>query len=60
MSRTHDTSGEAFAGWFAGPKAENADEFSGTIQHILQDYYHWRRNYFAQDGAIIDSALKRK
>lgn len=55
-----DLPNEAFAGWFAGPKAENADDFEKTILHILQDYYHWRRNYFAEDGLVIDSALKRK
>ncbi len=50
---------EAFGGWFAGPKAENGKKFSQTIQHILEDYHHWRRNYFPEDGALIDSSLKR-
>lgn len=45
--------------WFAGPKAENGELFDATVQRILQDYYYWRRNYFPEDGFVIDSAARR-
>ncbi|MEX2217744.1 MAG: pyridoxal-dependent decarboxylase [Phycisphaerales bacterium] len=48
-----------FSGWFAGPKAENGDRFAHILQRIVQDYYSWRRNYFPEDGVVIDSAAKR-
>lgn len=46
--------------WFAGPKAENGEWFAATIQRIVQDYHSWRRNYFPEDGVVVDSALKRR
>lgn len=45
--------------WFLGPGTENADYFNGWIEHILQDYLHWRQNYFPTDTALIDSGQKR-
>lgn len=47
------------AAWFAGPKAENGDWFAGAIQRIVSDYYAWRRNYFPEDGVVVDSAVRR-
>lgn len=47
------------SGWFAGPKAENAPWFSQWISRILDDYYAWRRNYFPEDGVVVDSAQRR-
>jgi len=46
--------------WFIGPGSENADIFMGFIKHILQDYLHWRQNYFPTDPTIIDNQHKRE
>jgi len=40
--------------WFLGPKAEHASVWIATIDHILRDYIHWRRNYFPEDPIIVD------
>ncbi|MDR3692691.1 MAG: pyridoxal-dependent decarboxylase [Fimbriimonas sp.] len=45
--------------WFAGPKGENGDWFGACIGKILQDYYSWRRNYFPEDGLVIDAENRR-
>jgi glutamate/tyrosine decarboxylase-like PLP-dependent enzyme len=47
------------SGWFAGPKAENGEWFADTIRRILQDYHSWRRNYFPEDGVVVDSQHRR-
>jgi glutamate/tyrosine decarboxylase-like PLP-dependent enzyme len=46
--------------WFAGPKAENGEAFATVIHEIVEDYYHWRRNYFPEDGMIVDSHMRRE
>lgn len=45
--------------WFAGPKGENGDWFSGVVATILQDYFAWRRNYFPEDGLVVDAEARR-
>ena len=40
--------------WFLGPKAEHGDLWLITVDHILRDYIHWRRNYFPQDPIIVN------
>ena len=45
--------------WFLGPKAENADWERRLVLHILDDYYHWRRNYFPSDDLLIPESLQR-
>lgn len=50
--------GDGATGWFAGPKAENADWFEALLTRIVQDYYSWRRNYFPEDGFIVDSRTR--
>ncbi len=45
--------------WFAGPKAENAEEFAQVISRIVSDYYYWRRNYYPEDGVVITSEMRR-
>src|SRR5262245_4478401 len=49
----------SMTGWFAGPKAENGEPFADTIRRIVQDYHSWRRNYFPEDGVVIDSSHRR-
>lgn len=45
--------------WFAGPKAENGEWFGETVRRIVQDYHSWRRNYFPEDGVVVDSSMRR-
>ena len=45
--------------WFAGPKAEQGEFLADMLRRIAADYYGWRRNYFPEDGVVIDSALRR-
>lgn len=47
------------AGWFAGPKAENGEWFAQVVLRIVQDYHAWRRNYFPEDGVILDASVRR-
>jgi glutamate/tyrosine decarboxylase-like PLP-dependent enzyme len=49
----------SIAGWFAGPKAENGEWFAEVIRRIVQDYHAWRRNYFPEDGVVVDSSVRR-
>ncbi len=46
--------------WFSGPKAENAPWFNAWLGRIADDYCAWRRNYFPEDGIIVDSTLRRQ
>ena len=47
------------AGWFAGPKAENGEWFETILRRIVQDYYAWRRNYFPEDGMVLDARSRK-
>jgi glutamate/tyrosine decarboxylase-like PLP-dependent enzyme len=46
--------------WFLGPKAENAELSERMIHYILDDYFHWRRNYFPSDEILIPQSLRRE
>ena len=46
--------------WFLGPKAENAEIEERLISFILQDYFHWRRNYYPSDEIVIPQSLRRE
>lgn len=48
------------AAWFLGPKAENAELEEKMILHILQDYFHWRRNYYPSDEILVTQGLRRE
>ena len=48
------------AAWFLGPKAENAEIEEKLINFILQDYFHWRRNYYPSDEIVIPQSLRRE
>lgn len=39
--------------WFIGPKAENSLLFKNLLELIVQDYFHWRKNYFPKDQLLI-------
>jgi hypothetical protein len=47
------------AAWFLGPKAENAELEEKMLHFILQDYFHWRRNYYPSDEIIITETIRR-
>lgn len=47
-------------GWFAGPKAEGSEAFAATLRRIYDDHCYWRRNYFPEDGHVVDSAMRRQ
>lgn len=46
--------------WFLGPKAENAEIFTSTLMNIVQDYIHWRRNYYPSDSLLITKKIQRE
>ena len=46
--------------WFAGPKGENSKWVTSWIHRIADDYYAWRRNYFAEDGVAIGTSERRE
>jgi hypothetical protein len=46
--------------WFLGPKAENAETEEKLIAFILQDYFHWRRNYYPSDEIVIPQSMRRE
>jgi len=48
------------AAWFLGPKAENAETEEKLLSFILQDYFHWRRNYYPSDEMLIPQSLRRE
>jgi len=58
-SGRHEAHPAVMSGWFAGSKAENGDWFADAIRRIVSDYYAWRRDYFPEDGVVIDSAARR-
>lgn len=45
--------------WFLGPRAENAGVWTELLDHIFQDYVHWRRNYFPTDPWIVGRLRRR-
>lgn len=46
--------------WFLGPKGENSEYLIGALTKVLQDYVHWRRNYFPSDKILIDNKVQRE
>jgi tyrosine decarboxylase len=46
--------------WFLGPKAENAAWERQMLTHILEDYFHWRRNYFPGDEILVTESMRRE
>jgi len=45
--------------WFLGPKAENSEIFIESLIMVIQDYLHWRRNYYPSDKLLITKKLQR-
>ncbi len=54
-----DDTGYKHLAWFLGPKAENAEVMEMMLSQILQDYFHWRKNYFPGDPILINRAQQR-
>lgn len=65
-ARIAHTRGMAMSGsrqvsaWFLGPKAENAESEQKILSYILDDYFHWRRNYFPSDEILITQSMQRE
>ena len=49
-----------YLAWFLGPKAENRKVFEEALTFILQDYVHWRVNYFPDDDTLITRDMERQ
>lgn len=45
--------------WFLGPKAEHGGALLDWLTYIVQDYMHWRRNYFPTDPVVISRERRR-
>ena len=41
------------------PQGENSEFLIDSVTTILQDYVHWRRNYFPDDSILIDKNVQR-
>ena len=48
------------AGWFLGPKAENAGPEQIMLGRILENYFEWRRSNFPSDDPLIHGGLHRE
>lgn len=44
---------DAACAWFLGPKAENADYFRMSVDTILNDVIHCRRNFAPEDEVCV-------
>jgi glutamate/tyrosine decarboxylase-like PLP-dependent enzyme len=51
-------SASKMAGWFLGPKAENAEPERAMLARILDDYFQWRRNSFPSDQRVIHDGMR--
>lgn len=57
--KTHDKQRYPLTAWFLGPKAELSDVWVKLFDYILQDYIHWRRNYFPSDPIVVTHHRRR-
>ncbi len=46
--------------WFLGPKAEHGRVWGEFFRYIIEDYFHWRRNYFPHDPVVISRSKQRE
>jgi glutamate/tyrosine decarboxylase-like PLP-dependent enzyme len=61
VTRVYRTYGpDPLAAWFLGPKSEHGDLWAKFFSDVLQDYLHWRRNYFPTDRAVISPQRQRE
>ncbi len=44
---------ERFLAFFPGPKGESGQYVKGLFDRVLDDYFHWRRNYYPADGTLV-------
>ncbi|MGC8465066.1 MAG: pyridoxal phosphate-dependent decarboxylase family protein [Acidimicrobiales bacterium] len=47
---------ESFLAYLPGPKGENSELLKVLFDRVLDDYFHWRRNYYPSDPAVTTSA----
>ncbi|CAG4931511.1 MULTISPECIES: pyridoxal-dependent decarboxylase [Acidithrix] len=48
-----EISKENFLAYFPGPKGENSQFIKELFGTVLDDYFHWRRNYYPSDPTVI-------
>ena len=60
QTETRSLHGGHAAGWFLGPGSENSDFFLNRIQHVLNDYLHFRQNYFPSDPTPVRKSTLRQ
>lgn len=46
---------ESYLAHFPGPKGENASFIREMLDLVIDDYFHWRRNYYPDDQGVITS-----
>lgn len=46
---------ESFLAHFPGPKGENAPFIREMLDLVIDDYFHWRRNYYPDDQGVLTS-----
>ena len=46
---------ESFLAHFPGPKGENAPFVREMLDLVIDDYFHWRRNYYPDDQGVLTS-----
>ena len=44
---------ERFLAFFPGPKGESGQYVKSLFDRVLDDYFHWRRNYYPADGTLV-------
>ncbi len=44
---------ESYLAYFPGPKGENSDYVKELFDKVLDDYFHWRRNYYPADTSLM-------
>jgi len=47
---------EEYLAFLPGPKGENAELLKRFTTSIVEDYLHWRRNYYPDDPAVVTAA----
>ncbi len=44
---------ESYLAYFPGPKGENSGYVKELFDKVLDDYFHWRKNYYPADSSLM-------
>lgn len=44
---------------FLGPQSENREYFAETLEFLIEEHVHWRRNFHPEDEPIVDLQRRR-